>query len=102
MAAARAVKGQRSWRWSNTRTLNFLGWLNSKAVTYGKHPNTHIKDNQKAEASKYVQKRHGKPLPIPNQRSSRGTVKSLCWDSKGPGQDRTNHAYLPVPKYCPI
>ena len=28
MAAARAVIGQRSWRWSNTRTLIILGWLN--------------------------------------------------------------------------
>ena len=28
MDAATAVIGQRSWRWSKTRTLNFLGWLN--------------------------------------------------------------------------
>ena len=27
MAAARAVVGPKSWRWSNTKTLNYLGWL---------------------------------------------------------------------------
>ena len=30
MAAARAVVGPRSLRWSNVRILNFLGWLNIK------------------------------------------------------------------------
>ena len=30
MTAARAVVGARSLRWSNLKTLNFIGWLNVK------------------------------------------------------------------------
>ena len=32
MAAARAVVGPRAFRWSNLRTLSFLGWLNVRQL----------------------------------------------------------------------
>ena len=86
MAAARAVVGHQSLRWSNARVLNYLGWLNvkqqyvastltltHKIVTTGKPAN--------------IYRSMVSPYPYPTRRAARQELRA--WAGTVRGRDRT-------------
>ena len=86
MAAARAVVGLQGLRWSNTRTLNFLGWLNinqqyaaSTLILTHKIVTTRRPEN--------IYRSMVMPFPYQTRRATEQQIRT--WAGTTRGQDRT-------------
>ena len=86
MAAARAVIGPQGLRWSNTRVLNYLGWLNVKQQ-YVASTLTLAHKIVKTGKPANIYRSMVTPYPYPTRRAARQELRA--WAGTVRGRDRT-------------
>ena len=86
MAAARAVVGPQGFRWSNVRTLNYLGWLNIKQQ-YVASTLTLAHKIIMTKKPENIYRSMVTPYPYPTRRAA--LLELRAWAGTVRGRDRT-------------